>query len=162
MSALCQKRTHAVQHKTDKRSPRRCVGKPILDPSLAARRSVWNAVSAFEVALLASMSSGTTSWIAIIELDAASASRFSKSCKALARVWSPSIRAEHDSRGRSKKASLVAIAKIVCGRPSSTFFGLGAGSTIRHQALTKDEAIAVNVAKLPEPVAQIRFPTAQS
>ena len=35
---------------------------------LAARRSVWNAVSAFEVALLASMSSGTTSWIAIIEI----------------------------------------------------------------------------------------------
>src|SRR5262249_30341243 len=28
MSALCQKRTHAVQHKTDKRSPRRCVGSP--------------------------------------------------------------------------------------------------------------------------------------
>jgi len=36
---------------------------------------------------------------------------------------------------------------------------LGAGSTIRRQALTKDEArqIAANVAKLPEPVAQIRF-----
>jgi len=39
--------------------------------------------------------------------------------------------------GRSKKASLVAIAKVVCGRLSSTF---GAGSTIRRQALTKDEA----------------------
>jgi hypothetical protein len=65
----------------------------ILDPPLAVRRSVWNAVSAFDVALLASMSLGTTSWIAMIELDAASALRFSKSCKALAREWSPSIRA---------------------------------------------------------------------
>ena len=35
------------------------------------------------------------------------------------------------------------------------FFGFGDGSTIRRQALTKDEArrIAANVAKLPEPVA---------
>ena len=59
--------------------------------------------------------------------------------------------------GRSKKASLVAIAKVVCGRPSSTFFGLGAGSAIRRQALTKDEArrITANVAKLLEPVAPI-------
>jgi hypothetical protein len=65
----------------------------------------------------------------------------------------------------SKKASLVTIAKVVyvAGLPR-TFFRLGAGSTIRRQALTKDEApqIAANVAKLPEPVAQIRFPTAQS
>jgi hypothetical protein len=30
--------------------------------------------------------------------------------------------------GRSKKASLVALAKVVFGRPSSTSFGLGAGS----------------------------------
>ena len=39
-----------------------------------------------------------------------------------------------------------------------------AGSTIRRQALTKDEArqIAANVAKLLEPVAQNRLPTAQS
>ena len=50
------------------------------------------------------------------------------------------------------KASLVAIVKVVCGRPSSAFFGFGDGSTIRRQALTKDEArqIAANVAKLPE------------
>ena len=42
------------------------------------------------------------------------------------------------------------------------FFGFGDGSTIRRQALTKDEArgIAANVA-IPELVAQIRFPTAQ-
>src|SRR5262249_27568831 len=33
MSALCQKRTHAVQHKTDKRSPRRCVGSPYPRPT---------------------------------------------------------------------------------------------------------------------------------
>src|SRR6516164_1973195 len=30
--------------------------------------------------------------------------------------------------GRSKRASLVALAKVVFGRPSSTSFGLGAGS----------------------------------
>src|SRR5215467_7314141 len=36
---------------------------------------------------------GTTSWIAIIELDVASASRFSKSRKTLAKERSPSIRA---------------------------------------------------------------------
>ncbi len=47
---------------------------------------------------------GTTSWIAIIELGAASASRFSKSRKALAKEWSPSTRLveilapQHDSR----------------------------------------------------------------
>src|SRR5215472_9142988 len=59
MSALCQKQTYAVQHKIDKRSPRRCVEMvPIRDPPLAVRQSVWNAVSAFDVATLASMSWG--------------------------------------------------------------------------------------------------------
>ena len=39
MSALCQKRTYAVQHKTDKRSPRRRVEIVlILDPPLAVRQ----------------------------------------------------------------------------------------------------------------------------
>src|SRR6516225_11349206 len=106
MSALCQKQTHAVQHKADKWSPRRCVGIVLfLDPPHAVRQSalgkhfyqaprrrLWNVVSAFDVAVLAIHVMGTTSWIAITELCAASASRFSKSRKALAREWSPSIR----------------------------------------------------------------------
>src|SRR5262249_38624448 len=58
-SALCQKQTYAVQHKIDKRSPRRCIEMvPIRDPQLAIRQSVWNAVSAFDVATLGSMSWG--------------------------------------------------------------------------------------------------------
>ena len=40
MSALCQKQTHAVQHTTDKWSPRRCVGIVLfLDPPHAVRQS---------------------------------------------------------------------------------------------------------------------------
>ena len=40
MSTLCQKQTHAVQHKTDKWSPRRCVGIVlILDLPHAVRQS---------------------------------------------------------------------------------------------------------------------------
>src|SRR5215831_15515437 len=105
MSAKCQKQTHAVQHKTDKRPPRRCVGIVLIVDryslsadcpqrafSSGATSPVWNVVSAFDVAVLAIHVMGTTSWIARVELGAASASRFSKSRKALAREWSPSIR----------------------------------------------------------------------
>src|SRR5262249_6144914 len=65
MSALCQKRTHAVQHKTDKWSPRLIVDPPLAvgqlpSVSIFIRLHVagMDVVSAFDVAVLASMSWG--------------------------------------------------------------------------------------------------------
>ena len=52
--------------------------------------------------------------------------------------------------------------KLINGRLAAALESLSSTLLAARQALTKDEAIAVNVAKLPKPVAQIRFPTAES
>src|SRR6516164_11427242 len=77
---------------------------------------------------------GRQSWIAIIESGAVSAVRFSRARKAWAKEWSTPIRVSWNPCARtrfsgcSKKASLVALAKVIFGHAFLDSFGLNRAS----------------------------------